>query len=95
MADSSFSVYRKLTFIEEYIHYDLFGPKQSERNLIHMLSDRVLKICSKSTLKYELDNIRSILVKIVIQNFLLISKFPKNLYLSDKTLKEAKKCFSL
>ena len=56
------SVYKKPTFTDQYIHLDLFGPKKRETNLIDTLTHRALKFCSKSTLKHELDNIRSIVV---------------------------------
>ena len=57
------SVYRKPTFTGQYIHWNSFGPKQRKTNLIDTLTHRALKICSKSTLKHELEHIHSILVQ--------------------------------
>ena len=79
------SVYRKPTFTGQYIHWNSFGPKQRKTNLIDTLTHRALKICSKSTLKHELENIRSILVKNGYPEFL------KNFYVSNKALKKAQK----
>ena len=56
------SVYRKATFTGQYIRWDSFGPKQRKTNLIDTLTHRALKICSKSTLKQELEKIRIILI---------------------------------
>ena len=49
------SVYRKPTFTDQYIHWNSFGLKQRKTNLIDTLTHRALKICSKSTLKHELE----------------------------------------
>ena len=73
------SVYRKPTFTGQYIHWNFFGPKQRKTNLIDTLTHRALKICSKSTLKHELDNIRSILVKNGYPEFLIDSRISKKL----------------
>ena len=85
------SVYRKPTFTGQYIYWNFFGPKQRKTNLIDTLTHRALKICFKSTLKHEPENIRSILVQNGYQNSLLIQEFRKNFYVSNKALKKAKK----
>ena len=51
------SVYRKATFIGEYIRWNSFGPKTRKTNLITTLIHRAFKICSKSSLQQELDTI--------------------------------------
>jgi len=40
------SVYRKPTFIGQYIWWDSFGPPNPKTNLIGTLVHRALKICS-------------------------------------------------
>ena len=71
------SVYRKLTFTGQYIHWQSFGPKQRKTNLIDTLTHRALKICSKSTFKNKLENIRSIFVKNGYPEFLIDSRISK------------------
>ena len=87
------SVYRKPTFTGQYIHWNSFGPKQRKTNLIDTLTHRALKICSKSTLKHELENIRSILVQNDYPEFLIDSRIPKKLLRFQQSTKEGpKKC---
>ena len=87
------SVYRKPTFTGQYIHWNSFGPKQRKTNLIDTLTHRALKICSKSTLKRELDNIRSILVQNGYPKFLIDSRISKKLLRFQQNTKEGpKKC---
>ena len=70
-----------------------FGPKQRKTNLIDILTHRALKICSKSTLKHELDNIRSILVQNGYPEFLIDSRISKKLLGFQQNTKEGpKKC---
>ena len=85
------SVYRKPTFIGQYIYWNSFGPKQRKTNLIDTLTHRALKICSKSTLKHELENIRSILVKNGYPEFLIESRISKKLLGFQQALKKAQK----
>ena len=82
------SVYRKPTFIGQYIYWNSFGPKQRKTNLIDTLTHRALKICSKSTLKHELENIRSILVKNGYPEFLIDSRISKKLLRFQQSTKE-------
>ena len=87
------SVYRKPTFTGQYIHWNSFGPKQRKTNLIDTLTHRALKICSKSTLKHELENICSILVKNGYPEFLIDSRISKKLLRFQQSTKEGpKKC---
>ena len=62
-SDSKFvtSVYRKPTFNGQYIRWDSFGPSKHKKNLISTLVHRALRICSKSLLQQELENIIVIL----------------------------------
>ena len=70
-----------------------FGPKQRKTNLIDTLTHRALKICSKSTLKYKLENIRSILVKNGYPEFLIDSRISEKLLRFLQSTKEGpKKC---
>ena len=55
------SVYRKPSFTGQYIRWDTFGPSKRKKNLINTLVHPVLRICSKSMLQQELENIRVIL----------------------------------
>ena len=87
------SIYRKATFTDQYIHWNSFGPKQRITNLIDTLTHRALKICSKSTLKHELDNIHSILVQNGYPEFLIDSRISKKLLRFQQSTKEGpKKC---
>ena len=73
--------------------WNSFGPKQRKTNLIDTLTHRALKICSKSTLKHELDNIRSILVQNGYPEFLIDSRISKKLLRFQQNTKEGpKKC---
>ena len=57
------------------------------------LTHRALKICSKSALKHELENIRSILVKNGYPEFLIDSRISKKLLRFQQSTKEGpKKC---
>ena len=85
------SVYQKSTFTGQYIHWNCFGPKQRKTNLIDTLTHRVLKICSKSTLKHELDNIRSILVQNGYSEFLIDLRISKKLLRFQQSTKEGPK----
>ena len=55
------SVYRKPTFAGQYQHWNSFCPIQRKINLIDLLADRAMKICSKVHLNEELTKIREIL----------------------------------
>ena len=85
------SVYRKPTFTGQYIHWKSFGPKQRKTNLINTLTHRALKICSKSTLKHELENIRSILAQNCYPEFLIDSRISKKLLRFQQSTKEGPK----
>ena len=65
------SIESPLSQVNTYIHWNSFGPKQRKTNLIDTLTHRALKICSKSTLKHELENIHSILAKNGYPEFLI------------------------
>ena len=56
------SIYRKPTFIGQYIRWNSFCPMKRKTNLISTLVHRALVVCSKSTLQNELSNICSILI---------------------------------
>ena len=90
------SIYRKPNFTCQYIHWNFFESKQRKTNLIDTLTHRALKICSKSTLKHELDNIWSILVQNGYPEFLIDLRISKKLLLFQKSTKEGpKKMFCL
>ena len=55
------SVYRKPSFTGQYLRWDSFGPSKRKKNLISTSVHRALRICSKSMLQQELENIRVIL----------------------------------
>ena len=55
------SIYRKPTFPDKYISWDLFGPSKRKTNLIGTLVHRALVICFKNKLQQELNSIQSIL----------------------------------
>ena len=61
------SVYRKPTFTGLYTNWNSFEPTKRKTNLVGTLVHRALKICSKSKLQEELNQIRSILQQNVIQ----------------------------
>ena len=54
-------VYRKLTFTGLYTNWNSFEPAKRKANLVGTFVHRALKICSKSKLQEELNQIRSIL----------------------------------
>ena len=68
-----------------------FGPKQRKTNLIDTLTHRALKICSKSTLKHELNNIRSILTQNGYSEFLIDSRISKKLLRFQQSTKKGSK----
>ena len=55
------SVYRKPAFTGLYTNLNSFEPTKRKTNLVDTLVHRALKICSKSKLQEELNQIRSIL----------------------------------
>ena len=55
------SVYRKSTFTGIYTNWNSFEPTKRNTNFVGTLVHRALKICSKSKLQEELNQIRSIL----------------------------------
>ena len=57
------TVYRKPTFTGQYIRWDSFCDPKRKTNLIKNLAHRAKKICSAEKLPYELDFIKSTLVK--------------------------------
>ena len=70
-----------------------FRPKQRKTNLIKSLTLRALEICSKSTLKHKLDNIRSILVENGYPEFIIDLRMSKNFLRFQQNAKEdPKKC---
>ena len=73
------SIKSSLSQVYLYIHWNSFGPKQRKTNLIYTLTHRVLKICSKSTLKHELDNNRFILVENGYPELIIDSRISKKL----------------
>ena len=76
-----------------YIHWNSFGSKQHKTNLIDTLTHQALKICSKSTLKHELNNICSILVQNGYPEFLIDLRISKKLLRFQQSNKEGpKKC---
>ena len=85
------SVQRKPIFTGQYIYWNLFGPKQHKTTLIDTLTYEALKICSKSTLKHELDNIYSILVENGYSEFLIDSRISKKLLHFQQNAKEGPK----
>ena len=66
------------------------NPK-CKTNLIDTLTHQALKICSKSTLKHELDNICSILVKNGYPEFLIDSRISKKILRFQQSTKEGLK----
>ena len=55
------SVYRKPIFAGQYHRWNSFCPTQRKLNLIDLLVDRALKICSKCNLPEEHSKVREIL----------------------------------
>ena len=55
------SVYRRPTFTGLHTNWNSFEPPKRKTNLVGILVHRALKICSKSKLQKELNQIRSIL----------------------------------
>ena len=89
------SVYRKPIFTGQYIHWNSFGSKQRKTNLINTLRHRALKICFKSTLKHELENIHSILVKNGYPEFFIDSRISKKLLHFQQSTKEGPKKYPI
>ena len=54
------SVYRKPTFTGLYTKWDSFCDTKQKISLVRSLTSREIKICSKSTLQEELNNLRRI-----------------------------------
>ena len=57
------SVYRKPTFTGLYTRWDSFSPTNRKINLIKSLTSRAVKICSKSTLAQEINNLKTLFAK--------------------------------
>ena len=56
-------MYRKSTFIVQYLRWNSFSPQKRKINLIVTLVHRAFMICSKSKVDPELGKIRSILLE--------------------------------
>ena len=56
------SVYRKLTFTGQYLHWESFSPLKRKISLIATLVQRVLMICTKCRLNGEVEQIKKILL---------------------------------
>ena len=56
------SVYRKPTFIGQYLRWESFSPTKQKTNLISTLVHRALMICTKSKLNEEIKHIKYILL---------------------------------
>ena len=56
------SVYRKPTFIGQYLRWESFSPTKQKTNLISTLVDRALMIRTKSKLNEEIKHIKNILL---------------------------------
>ena len=82
------SVYRKPTFAGQYQHWNSFCPTQRKLNLIDLLVDRALKICSKCNLPEELSKVREILTN----NGYPISIINKRIKMKMKCSNESKMC---
>ena len=54
-------IYRKLTFIGQYLRWNSFSPRKCKTNLILTLTHRALAICSPEWLPSELGKIKFIL----------------------------------
>ena len=54
------SVYRKPTFTGLYTRWDSFCPMKHKTNLVRSLTNRAVKICSKTTLDEEIQSLRNI-----------------------------------
>ena len=72
------SIYRKLTFTGQYLHWNSFSPRKLKTNLILALTHRALAICSHEKLPSELDKIKFIL---------LTNGYPEHVIKSFKTMK--------
>ena len=55
-------VYRKPTFTDQYLRWESFTPIKFKASLVSRLVHRALKICSKSKLKEEINQIKEILL---------------------------------
>ena len=62
------SIYRKPTFIGQYIRWISFNPKTRNISLIKPLVHKALMICSKTKLGSELDKIKQLLIEKKIFN---------------------------
>ena len=56
------SVYRKPTFIGQYLRWEFFSPTKQKTNLISTLVHQALMICTKSKLNEEIKHIKNILL---------------------------------
>ena len=57
------SIYRKSTFIGQYIRLNSFSPKTRKISLVKTLVHRALMICSKAKLGPELDKVKQLLIE--------------------------------
>ena len=89
--NSSIQFIETPTFTSQYIHWNSFGPKQRKTNLIDTLTHQALKICTKSTLKHEVHNIRFILVENGYSEYLIDSRISKKLLRFQQNAKEGPK----
>ena len=81
-------MYRKPTFAGQYQHWNSFCPTQRKLNLIDLLVDRALKICTKCNLPEELSKVREILTS----NGYPISIINKRIKMKMKCSDESKIC---
>ena len=87
------SIYRKPTFTGQYLRWDSFGPTKRKTNLIGTLVHRALKICSKSKLQQELDQIRAILLNNGYPEYIINTSISKKISKFNSAKKEGpQKC---
>ena len=72
------SIYRKPTFIGQYLRWNSFSPRKRKTKLILTLTHRALAICSPERLPSKLDKIKSIL---------LTNGYPENVIKSFMAMK--------
>ena len=85
---SQSSIYRKPTFTGQYLRWDSFGPTKRKTNLIGTLVHRALKICSKSKLQQELDQIRAILLNNGYPEYIINTSISKKISKFNSAKKE-------